>query len=505
MVSGPARVKLRGVTILALAAVAAALWFGMTALATPFDHDESQYMAGAWFSSHMLIYRDFLYLQPPLHSWLFAPLAWAFPGKMLVAMRLATAACAVGTLFLLHQAQRLAGVSRGSAAIATASMAATAAFQFTASVARNDMLPTMLATLAMLLMIGALRGGRQSYWFGAGLFFGLAIAAKLNFIPLGAAAGGFTLLAYRRHALWLAIGALVGIAPMIAAWTAAPAAFSYGVITFAATGPFAWYAANGAGDELALGEKFGDLAKYLWRGPALAGLVMILAHGWMSRGRAWPPERRLAFWMIAGGLVGAALPTPSQVQYMMPLLPPLGLALGHMLDDARQWRSGARAGLVALLCLAAVNGLLPASRHVAAMARKGSPILAASANARWAGAQVRALTGDDEIVSLSPQQLIDSGLNIDRRFAAGPFVYRTGWTMDKAEARRIHAMIPATLTDLDRDPPDAILVGYEMGTRKLPLRPDDGLIAYARRRAYRMLAMPDGVGKLYVRRPLPKR
>jgi hypothetical protein len=52
---------------------------------------------------------------------------------------------------------------------------------------------------------------------------------------------------------------------------------------------------------------------------------------------------------------------------------------------------------------------------------------------------------------------------------------------------------------MDRDPPEAILVGYEMGTRKLPLRPDDGLIAYARQRAYRMLAMPDGVGKLYIR------
>lgn len=499
MVPGPARAKLRGATFMILALIAALFWFGITALATPFDHDESQYIAGAWFSSHMLIYRDFLYLQPPLHAWLFAPLGWIFTGNMLVAMRLATAACAVGALLLLYLMQWLAGISRDSAAIATACMAATAAFQFTASVTRNDMLPTMLATLAMLLMISALNIGRRRFWFCAGIAFGLAITAKLNFIPLGAAAGAFALMHHRRHAPWLALGASMGIAPMLMAWAMAPAAFSYGVITFAATGPFAWYAANGAGDELAWAEKFGDLAKYLWRGPALASLLLIIGHGWTNRGRPFAPEHRLACWLIGGGLVGAALPTPSQLQYVMPLLPPLGLALGYLLEDARSWRGIMRPALIGLLCLAALPGLLPTGRHVAAMTRHGSPILAASANARWAGAQVRALTGDDEIASLSPQLLVDSGLNIDRRFAPGPFAYRTGWTMDKAQARSINAMIPATLTDMDRDPPEAILVGYEMGTRKLPLRPDDGLIAYARRRAYRMLAMPDGVGKLYIR------
>jgi hypothetical protein len=133
------------------------------------------------------------------------------------------------------------------------------------------------------------------------------------------------------------------------------------------------------------------------------------------------------------------------------------------------------------------------------MAFNGSPILESAAAARWAGDAVRALGTDDEIVTLSPHQIIDSGLELDPRFAAGPFVYRTGWTMTQAQARKVNAMIPATLTDLDSDPPDAILVGYEEGTRKLPLRPDEGLAAYAKQRAYRMIAMPDGIGQLYIR------
>lgn len=507
---GPARLKLRGATLLMPAmAVLACLWFGLVALATPFDHDESQYIAGAYFSARLLIYRDFLYLQPPLHSWLFAPLALAFPAQTVVAMRLATAACALGTLCLLFAAQRVAGISRWSALIAAGLMGATAAFQFTGGVVRNDMLPTLLATTGMWAMLSALTMRKRSFWFIGGLCFGLAITAKLNFIPLGAAAGGFVLLDRRRHgwrpAIGFALGGVSGILPAILAWAMAPAAFLYGVITYGATGPFAWYMANGAGDELALGEKLGDLAKYLWRGPSLVALVMLAGHGWMRGAHAIEPERRLALWLIGGGLVGAALPTPSQLQYIMPLLPPLGLALGHMLDDARRWRDIAFAAMALVLGLAALPGLLPTGRHVIAMARHGSPVLAAAANARWAGAQVRALTGDDEVVSLSPQQLVDGGLAMDRRFAAGPFVYRTGWTMDKGDARQMNAMIPATLGDLDRDPPEAILVGYEKGTRKLPLRPDDSLIAYARKRAYRMLIMPDGVGRLYVRTALRKR
>ena len=47
--------------------------------------------------------------------------------------------------------------------------------------------------------------------------------------------------------------------------------------------------------------------------------------------------------------------------------------------------------------------------------------------------------------------------------------------------------------------PAAILTGYEHGTRKLPLRPDDGLDNYARHHGYRMVPMPDGVGRLYLR------
>jgi hypothetical protein len=407
---------------------------------------------------------------------------------------------------VLWSAQRVAGISRDSAAIATLLVGATAAFQFSASVIRNDMLPTMLSAMAIGLTLLALHHCRPRFWFAAGLLFGLAIAAKLSFGPIALAVGLFAIFSGGRCGLraasWLAAGGAVGILPMLLIWTIAPDAFGYGVLTFGATGPFAWYTANGAGNELTLLEKMSDLLLYLVRGPALVALLILAGNWYATRHRVRSPGRRLAIWMVAGGLIGAALPTPSQLQYVMPLIPPLALALGYFLDDAKHRSFSARQTILGVLSLAAIPGLVEVSRDVAAMAFNGSPVLETTDAAHWVGGTVRAMTPwdrGDTVATLSAHQIIDSGLQLDPRFAAGPFVYRTGWTLTQAQARQVKTMIPANLGDMDRDPPDAILVGYEAGTRKLPLSPDKGLIAYARARAYRMIAMPDGIGRLYVR------
>jgi hypothetical protein len=486
-----------------LVGIALAVWFCAAAIATPFDHDESQYIAGASFSTYLLIFRDFLQLQPPLHSWAFAPLAALFPNHMVLAMRLATAVIALCTLLTLWRALRVAGISRDSAAIATLLIGATAAFQFTGSVVRNDMLPTLLSSMGLFAALMALRHCAPRYWLTAGSLFGLAIATKLNFAPLGLMTGLFVISAGGRcgfrAACWLAAGALIGMTPLLLAWMLAPDAFLYGILTYGATAPFAWYTANGAGDELTLVGKISDLLKYLALGPALAALTVLGINWITTRQRARSAGRRLAIWMIGGALVGAALPTPTQIQYLMPLLPPLALALGYLLDDARRWSLARRQTLLGVLCVMTVPGLVETAIGIGAMVRNGSPVLEADAAARWAGATVRRLSGDDDIATLSPHLISSSGLELDPRFATGPFAYRSGWTMGTQLARRLHVMIPATLKDMDRDPPAAILTGYEDGTRNLPKRPDDGLIAYARSRGYRVLAMPDGVGRLYVR------
>lgn len=488
-----------------LLCAAVILWFCTTSLATPFDHDESQYIAGAYFSAKMLMFRDFLYLQPPLHGWVMAPLAWLFPFHTVLAMRLATALTALATLALLWSAQRVAGISRDSAALATLLIAATATFQFAGAVTRNDMLPAMLSAGGMVMLLRAMRTCHHRHWMAAGVLLGLAIAAKLSFAPLALSAGLFTLFTGGRcgpwAAWWLGVGGALGVSPMILAWALAPEAFFYGVVSFAMTGPFAWYAANGAGHELTVLEKALDLLRFLWRGPALVALLLVAWHYRDARRRRISPERRLALWLVAGGAIGAMLPTPSHVQYLMPLLPPLALALGHCLDDARHWRASARQMLLALLSLAALPGMMKAARHVTVMIGEGSPVMEATAAAHWAGNVARDAGVDGAVATLSPHLMADSGLPLDPRFAAGPFVYRSGWTITPATARRLKAITPQTIGELDRHQPGVILVGHEGGTRKLPLGPDRELANYARRHGYRMVEMPDGVGRLYLRRP----
>ncbi len=487
-------------------AVAGALvcWFIVNAFATPFDHDESQYIAGAWFSGHLLIFRDFLYLQPPLHAWTFAPIAELFPANMVLAMRLATAALALATLGLLYAAQRIAGIRRDSATIACLMIGATSAFQFCAGVVRNDMLGAAFTAAGLTLALAALRDCRARHWFAPGLCFGLAIATKLSFAPVALAMGLYVLTSGtrcgRQAALWLAAGGLCGIAPMLLAAERAPEGFVYGVFTYGATAPFAWYAANGAGGELTLPEKLSDLLRHMATGPTLAALLILVTNWWMTRGRVRSPGRRLAIWTVAGGLLASAMPTPTQLQYLMPLLPSLILALGYFLDDARHWRPALREGVLGLLCLTAVAGLAKTSLQFDRMMQTGSPVLDAARDARWAAIMIRRLTGDDEVATLSPHLLLGSGLVIDPRFAPGPFAYRTGWLLPPAQARALRVMTPATLTDMDRAPPEAILTGYEGGTRKLPSDVDRGLDLYAQTRGYTMLAMPDGKGRFWYRR-----
>ena len=491
-----------------LIAAAVIGWFLMAAIATPFDHDESQYVAGAYFSQTLLVFRDFLYLQPPLHSWVYAPVAWLFPAHMVVAMRLATALSAVGALAALWLAQRVAGIARDSAAIATLLIAATAAFQFTGTVVRNDMLPTLWVSMGMLATLLAMRHGTPRYWLAAGVLFGLAIATKLNFAPLGLGTGMFVISSGGRcgvkAALWLVVGAMIGMMPMVWIFAMAPGGFIYGVLTYGATAPYAWYSANGAGHALSLTGKLGDLLLSLAKGSALVGLLAIAANVFASRHRKRAPGRRLAIWMIVGALIGAALPTPSQLQYIMPVLPPLALGLGYLLEDARSWVFAWQQTLLGLLCLSAVAGMAPTVLDAVDMMRNGSPIWRADQAADWAGNTVRSLSPRTRIATLSAHMILGSGLHLDPRFATGPFAYRSGWTISPTFARQLHAMIPATLSDMDRDPPEAILTGYEMGKRKLPLKPDAGLIGYARSRGYRMFPMPDGVGRLYIREARPQ-
>nr|WP_179220693.1 glycosyltransferase family 39 protein [Sphingomonas laterariae] len=497
-----------GVWIVPACFLLVAGWLVARALAAPLNHDESQYVAAAVLSGQSLIFRDFLSLQPPLHAWLLAPVAWAFAGDSFIALRMTSAAMGLVALAAVYAAQRGLGIGKWPALAATVLMAGCDAFQFTAAVVRNDMAPTMLLALGLLAALTGIRRGEYGWWAAAGLLFGLATSAKLSFAPPLAVAGLFLLAHVRDRRIGVAAvlafgcGGLAGLVPMAIGYLAGPDAFIYGTLTFGSTAPFDWYRANGLHYRLAPSGKLGDLAYFAILGPTVAALALV---GWDGV-RRWRGEKlagfsleqRLLIALILAGLIGAYLPTPVQRQYLMPLMPPLFIALGAALAAIASRRG--RAIALAVLGLFALFGFAKAGWPMLRAATHGAPAVVVDDQAEWIGDALRAQRLTGPVASLSPERLVDSGYPVDPRFATGPFVYRSGALVSPRDAERFRVLTAGTLfAALDRAPPAAILTGYEAGTRKFSIAPDAGLIAYARARSYRAVRLPDGIGVLHIR------
>ncbi len=496
-----------------------ALGLGMLVFATPFNHDEDQYLAASVLAAKARLYRDFLYVQTPLQPELTAPLTGFAPGWTYLVLRLFSAACGLATLAGVWLAQRRLGVGRSTAAASTLLMASCYTFQYCASVVRNDALPMALLAWAIAAAAFALRQNARWPWLGwgsCGLLLGAAVSAKLSFAPLLAAAALYPLLASqgekrggdlirievailaRSSALSFGVGALAGLAPIALAWARAPEALRFALVGFWADGPRRWYVANGLEHRMEPGSKLlyglGDLLL----GPALAALAVVLFRRLRSsRPHATAPAMAgLLDLMILAGLLAAFAPSPTYKQYFAPLLPPLFVRLGVTASQARLPVWGR-----SLLALGAVTGLVMFAMWVGEAARTGrwAPIVIARQN-RWIGDTLRQAHASGAIATLSAHAVLDSGYPLDRRFGGGAMVYRSADGVDAALRRRLHITSPASLAaDLDATPPAAIVTGFEDGGGDTRVRLDVPLRAYALSRGYVLHRSPAGAAELYVR------
>ena len=472
----------------------------------PGNHDESQYVAGAALARSGLIYRDYASLQPPLQSWVYAPLAMLFPGWTLLAMRVATALLGAAIASATYRAQRILGIAPRIACLATLLMASCAAYQFTGSVVRNDAMPAALSAWAMVALLSGITNGRLRPIAIAGLLLGAAVGAKLSYAPVLACVSLVLVVQSRRTGFGrpalFAAGALLGLMPMLAAWAAAPDAFVYGVLTYARTAPFDWYAASGRARELGIGFKLLTLTTDALLGPVLLAAVVAAALGF----RRWECGRA-EHWVLAsfvvGGAIGAVLPTPAQLQYLLPVLPPLFLALGMAMARMRPGSPIARGGAWGMT-LFAVAGTIPTLLDTLNTLASGSPVLQIERRAHWIGNCLRGIGTTGMIATLSPDRAIDSHYPIDPRFSAGPFLFRNGRLMSPELATSVKAVTPQTMgRAFAMDPPAAILVGYEQPGRNGSPPADAPLEAYAQRHHFVAARVPDGIGRLYVRPSRP--
>jgi len=428
------------VNMLLLVGLAAA--YVTLALFRPVDHDESQYVAATVLTAHGLLpYRDFAYLQTPLQPVLFAPIALLAGTLTWPALRLTNALLGLAAVAFVHAAARRAGASPAIARTCAALFATTDILLFSIGTARNDALPAACLAAALWLIARTEHDRRTA--LAIGLLLAAATAAKISY-AFPAAAYGLYALARPRHRPWLVTLGALPVAAFVA-WTVtlSPEGFLFGTVHFPAAAPAEFYADRPW--KLSLVAKLLDTLKFMALGAALPATVLVVRAA-IHRRRAAPFDL-----LALAGLVAALLPVPTWRQYLLPMLPPLFVALALLWQaspPARGWRIAL--GVFALLGLSpTIAALLEPGRLSLASALREGAILRATLDAHR-------ITGP--IVTLSPEILPATGRLPDARFAAGPFYFRSRTLLDEAAERRLHVV---ARDRMDFAPGTPILTGAE--------------------------------------------
>jgi hypothetical protein len=320
-------------------------------------------------------------------------------------------------------------------------------------------LPSIALAAASGLLLACAAGLKANY---AVLIAPVALAALIA--PVG---GGFGA-RVSRLILPMVAGGLVGLGPTLWFFASDPAGFIAHNVAFH-RGPqlhyWARYADPAAPQVIGLRDKL-LLARSQWfSGTTLVTAVAIVA-------LALAAGRRLRDWriMLVTAILALAvaisfLPTPAFPQYYTITIPFAVLLLGLIagaLDDER--RAAARPVLIAAI---AVSGLIAAPVLLAALPALAKPKKVTGLRVHRDGAVIAALARADgrsgRIATLGPLHALEGGMPVYPGLALGPFVYRAVEWVPPAEQRYYrNAVTPTTVgAMLDRDPPAAVVVGYE--------------------------------------------
>jgi hypothetical protein len=154
-----------------------------------------------------------------------------------------------------------------------------------------------------------------------------------------------------------------------------------------------------------------------------------------------------------------------------------------------------RASAIAAILLLALSGLY----HDWTRLRLGEVFLIEK-QAGLVGRMVDRQSGS--IATLAPDLVADSGHPIDPRFGTGPFVFRSEQFLPPSKARALGVATQQTVMPmLDKDPPAAILTGYE-GAHRQARSPDldKPLRDWAEHHRWIGRQIGDGLGVIYTRR-----
>ncbi|HKP51063.1 MAG TPA: glycosyltransferase family 39 protein [Chloroflexia bacterium] len=466
------------------------------------SHDEHMYVAGGELLARGLglPYRDFPYLQMPNLVFIYAAL-FGVSDYLLLSARLLSTLAALGSLTLVFVL--VSNLLRGSSYLVRFLLAAGSVsliinnpiFNYTSGQAWNHDLPVFFCLGALaLLRRGALEGGQGKWVIVSGLLAGLAVGTRLLFLLVVPAfiifisilPPGPSMRGRSRPVGLFGAGVGLGLLPSLVMFALAPGQFLYG--------NFVYHQANGE-----FWEKIGymramDLAGklgYLWE-VVLQPANLVLALGLLTLGiaailmkaftafAAWR-EFYLALTLTIALSVGAFVPDPSWYQYYFAPLPFLVLSIVYCaaaLYRVKVWPLALFA-LMVLLSFIYRSPFFPLENLLA-------PDRWATVRAHKMGEEIRKYVGDERVLTFAPIYPLEGGARIYSDFAAGPFTWRSITLLSEGKRAASGLMSPVELNELlDREPPKAILVGFEPDL-EVPW------IEYAQERGYKEVALGDG-------------
>jgi len=484
----------------------------MAALYMPYSHDEESYVFGAKLASELVLYADFVYLQPPNHALYLSFILGAIDANYYLASRLSTFAIALLFFFTTTwiastvSASRFDGVMAGLLAVFSTTMIP--AF----GSARNDCLAATLALLGVGLVLRNLYVYRPPWVLSAisGALLALAVGTKITyaFAPFSCLVVlvYLTLVNGKRnwstlHLAGFILGGIVGSAPLLYYAVASPVGFFYGMFGHHFYAAEAWHQQNNAGYLLSDINHFLRASDFIIRDVALVcccAIVVIFAYRWKRSGLrrtvavVTDPVGLLLVLLVLSALPLVFAPRPAHLQYFQPLIPCLIFLTVHILRQSglrAALPSAAFAALVAVACI-------PGAVRYAEIYSTGSTVSDLRADAVALDQQLRSGSAAGAVATLYPIRVLDAGYEVMPEFSAGPFFFRTADALEAERIVELQGTSPTLLaTTLSADFPVALYTGVGgLGSDKL----DAPFLDFAAANGYRRASSYSRRGTLYL-------
>jgi 4-amino-4-deoxy-L-arabinose transferase-like glycosyltransferase len=477
-----------------------------------FDHNEHMYVAAAaLIRDGEAIYRDFSFLQMPYLPFLLAGLyALTHTTHLLVVGKLVSFAFLVLSVIVLYLITwRRSGSALLAFSLGTVLITHPIVLR-SASEASNYLMPLACSLVSYLLFVEFSKGEKWLAMSCSGFALALAIGARLTYLLLLPAFFLVFLIPsrYSRSGkenlsglLAFTAGLLVGLFPALFLFMREPRAFLFNNIGYHQLNA-RLFDLTGYERAMSLPEKVDYastvlvLAENLTLILALALFLILYLYYRRAGGAARPASLGvdLSACLLVLSLVGTFIPTPLWPQYFAMPVPFVLVLLSCLYPQfSAPGKKAARFTLwvvIAVLLLIYAPGMLDYSKVVSASSGWSGVVI--HRQAQRIKRNMEPIQEGDRVATLSPLYALEAGLPIYDELASGPFVYRVGDLLEPAERSTWRVISPDTIEDLfDREPPRAILVGFEKGL-------DDPLERYAQSHNYQRVAKDFNGGILYV-------